>query len=236
MNPKQIAAARAVSYIEDGMTVGLGTGRTAAFAIEALGARLRSESLSLRCLATSAASESLARAHEIPLADWTDIRRLDITIDGADEVDGQLRLIKGRGGALVREKIVAAATEREIIVVDDGKVKAWLGAHPLPVAVIPFGWSATRDTLETRFGCPATLRKSENGVAWVSDDGLYIVDMAFGGPLPQIETLEAELKTIVGVVEVGLFIGLCQHLIVGYDDGRLEEKVEEKVEEKTAPA
>lgn len=232
MNPKQLAAARAVSYIQDGMTVGLGTGRTAAFAIEALGARLRSESLSVRCLATSRASHELAVAHEIPLADWTDIRRFDISIDGADEVDGELRLIKGRGGALVREKIVAAATKREIIVVDDGKVKAALGAHPLPVAVVPFGWQATRENLEARFGCPATLRKTEDGTAFVSDDGLYIVDMAFGGPLPTIETLEAELKTVVGVVEVGLFVGLCQHLIIGYDDGRLEEKVAKK----TAPA
>lgn len=228
MNPKQLAAAHAVSYIEDGMTVGLGTGRTAAFAIEALGARLQAEPLSVRCLATSRASHDLAQLHKIPLAAWNGIRRFDITIDGADEVDGQLRLIKGGGGALAREKIVAAATETEIIVVDAGKVKAWLGAHPLPVAVIPFGWSATRDALETRFGCPATLRTEENGMAFVSDDGLYIVDMAFGGPLPNVETLEAELKTIVGVVEVGLFVGLCQHLIVGYDDGRLEEKVEEK--------
>lgn len=232
MNPKQLAAARAVSYIEDGMTVGLGTGRTAAFAIEALGARLQSESLSLRCLATSRASHVLAQAHHIPLADWDAVRRFDITIDGADEVDGNLRLIKGGGGALVREKIVAAATEREIIVVDDGKVKAALGAHPLPVAIVAFGWEATRENLETRFGCPATLRTAEDGAAFVSDDGLYIVDMAFGGRLPNVETLEAELKTLVGVVEVGLFVGLCQHLVIGYDDGRLEEKVAKK----TAPA
>lgn len=234
MNPKQLAAAHAVSYIQDGMTVGLGTGRTAAFAIEALGARLQSERLSVRCLATSRASHDLAQRHKIPLADWDSVRRFDISIDGADEVDGNLRLIKGGGGALVREKIVAAATAREIIVVDDGKVKAWLGAHPLPVAVLPFGWQKTRTNLETRFGCPATLRTAENGAAFVSDDGLYIVDMAFGGRLPNVETLEAELKAVVGVVEVGLFVGLCQHLIIGYDDGRLEEKVQKQ--EKTAPA
>ncbi len=224
VDPKQIAAIQAVSYIKDGMAVGLGTGSTAAFAIAALGVRLRAEHLVLRCLATSLAIEDMARAEGIPLADWNSITRLDLTIDGADEVDPQFRLIKGRGGALVREKMVAAVTQTEIIVVDDSKVKAVLGARPLPVAVLPFGWQSTRDRLQTRFGCPVTLRTLPEGTEFVSDDHLAVLDMAFGAPLPDPERLEWDIKSIVGVVEVGLFIGHCQRLIIGYADGHVEEK------------
>ena len=225
MNPKQIAAERAVSYIKDGMAVGLGTRSTAAYAIASLGARIKSENLRLTCIATSVASERLAELEGIPLASWDSVRRLDITIDGADEVDPEFRIIKGGGGALVREKLVAAVTSQEIIIVDDGKMKASLGAHVLPVAVIPFGWQSTRDRLEARFNRPVSARKLPSGELFVSDDGLYVLDIAFGAPLPDPDNLEAEIKCVVGVVEVGLFIGLCHRVIVGYADGRLEEKV-----------
>lgn len=224
MNPKQIAAERAISYVQDGMTVGLGTGSTAAFAVLALAQRIQTEGLRLRCLPTSVASAELARAHGIPLADWETVRRFDLTIDGADEIDPEFRLIKGGGGALVREKLAAVVSDIEIIVVDDSKVKQSLGAFPLPVAVVPFAWQTTRDRLAARFGCPISPRRTPDGELFTSDDGLHVLDLAFGAPLPSIETLEQDLKTIVGVVESGLFVGLCHRVIIGYSDGRIEER------------
>lgn len=210
------------------MTVGLGTGSTAAFAIHALGKRFQAESLHLRCIATSRDSEDLARSYGLPFIDFASVRRLDITLDGADEVDPEFRLIKGGGGALVREKIVAAATDTEIIIVDVSKVTAALGAFPLPVAVLPFAWEWTQATVHEKFGVPSPRRLLPDDAPFLSDDGLYILDMAFAGPLPSPSTLEQELKAIIGVVEVGLFVGLCQKLIIGFADGRIEEK--------TAPA
>lgn len=223
MNPKQIAAERGVSYIQDGMTVGLGTGSTAAYAIHALGRRFQAEALNLRCIATSRESEELGLSYGLSFADFDTVSSFDITIDGADEVDEQFRLIKGRGGALVREKIVAAATRTEIIVVDAGKVMVSLGTHPLPVAILPYAWQWTQANIEGQFGIPAPRRLTPGGAPFVSDDGLYILDLSFGGPLPGPDTLEQRLKTIAGVVEVGLFVGLCHRLIVGFDDGRIEE-------------
>ena len=224
MNPKLIAAELAVSYIHTGMTIGLGTGSTAAFAIHALGRRYQSESLSLRCIATSSESEELGRTYGLPFVDFSAIHRFDITIDGADEVDPQFRLIKGGGGALAREKIVATATDTEIIIVDETKVKATLGVFPLPVAVLPYAWEWTQGRLQDKYGVPADRRTLPSGSPYLTDDRLYLLDMAFAGPLPNPDTLEADLKTIVGVVECGLFVGLCQRLIIGYADGHVEEK------------
>lgn len=224
MNPKQIAAERAVLYIQDGMTVGLGTGSTSAYAIHALGRRFQAEPLSLRCIATSQESEELGQSYGLPFAAFDTVSHFDITIDGADEVDPEFRLIKGAGGALVREKIVAAATRTEVIIVDEGKVKAALGARPLPVAILPYAWQWTQARVEKQFGIPAPRRQSAQE-PFLSDDGFFILDLAFGAPLPAPDTLEQQLKTIAGVVEVGLFIGLCQRLIIGYDDGHLEERV-----------
>ena len=224
MNPKQIAAERAVTYIQDGMAVGLGTGTTAAYAIAALGARLRVEPLRLRCVATSQATEDMARAENIPLSAWEDVRRLDVTIDGADEVDPQFRLIKGGGGALLREKLVAALTTTEIIVVDATKDVPALGAHPLPVVVVSFAWQTTQARLQEKYGVPAPPRLAPDGRLFLSDDGCHVLDMAFGAPLPSPDTLEAEIKSLVGVVESGLFLGHCQRLIIGHPDGRIEEK------------
>ena len=224
VNQKQIAAERAVSHLRDGMTVGLGTGSTAACAIHALGRRLQAEPLALRCVATSRESEELGRSYGMVFVEAVDVSRFDITIDGADEVDPEFRLIKGGGGALVREKIVAAATDAEIIIVDEGKVKAALGARPLPVAIIPFAWQWTQARLQAAFGVPAPRRCLPSGEPFLNDDGLYILDMAFGAPLPSPDTLEARLKSIIGVVECGLFVGLCQRLIIGYADGRVEER------------
>ena len=224
MNPKQIAAERAVSYLQRGMTVGLGTGSTAAFAIHALGRRFQNETLTLRCVATSRDSEELARSYGLVFVDHAAVQRFDLTIDGADEVDPEFRLIKGGGGALVREKIVAAATDTEIIIVDTGKVKAALGAFPLPVAILPFAWEWTQARLQQTFGVPAPRRLLPSGQPFLSDDGMYVLDMAFGAPLPSPDTLEQRLKMVVGVVECGLFVGLCQRLVIGHADGQIEEK------------
>lgn len=224
MNPKQIAAERAVSYIQDGMSVGLGTGSTAAYAIAALGKRLQAEPLRLRCVATSLATEALARQYGIALAEWETIERLDLTIDGADEVDPQYRLIKGGGGALLREKLVASVTDTETIIVDATKIVPALGAHPVPVVVVPYAWQATQARLERRFGIAAPPRLTSDGALFVSDDGCYVLDLAFGRPLPSPDTLDLEIKRIVGVVETGLFLGMCQRLIIGYPDGRIEEQ------------
>lgn len=223
-NPKQIAAERAVTSIQDGMTVGLGTGSTAAYAILALGRRVQAEALRLRCLATSLVSADLARAQQIPLLDWNEAIHLDLTIDGADEVDPQFHLIKGGGGALVREKLVAAATAREIIVVDPGKVKTALGAHPVPCAIVPWGWPSTLARLETDFPCRAVLRRTPEGAPFVTDDALLVADLHFASPLPDPAALERALNATLGVVECGLFIHLCHHLIIGHPDGRLEER------------
>jgi ribose 5-phosphate isomerase A len=224
VNPKQIAAERAVSYIRDGMCVGLGTGSTAAFAIAALGRRLQAEPLRLRCVATSLATEALARQYGIALADWGTLSRLDLTIDGADEVDPQFRLIKGGGGALLREKLVATVTDTEVIIVDPSKDVPALGAHPLPVVVMPYAWQSTRARLEARFGVPAPPRLATDGTVFVSDDGCHVLDLAFGAPLPSVDALDADIKSVVGVVETGLFLGLCHRLIIGHPDGRIEER------------
>ena len=222
-NPKQIAAERAVTYIQDGMTVGLGTGSTAAYAILALGRRLQAQPMRLRCLATSLASANLALAHNIPLLDWDSRVQFDLTIDGADEVDPQFCLIKGGGGALMREKLVAAATAREMIIVDPQKVKAALGAHPVPCAIVPWAWPSTLARLEAHFPCRAVLRLAPDGTPFLSDDALFVADLHFQAPLPDPAALERALNSTLGVVECGLFIGLCHHLIVGHPDGRLEE-------------
>jgi ribose 5-phosphate isomerase A len=224
VNPKQIAAEKAVSYIQDGMRIGLGTGSTAAYAVSALGRRLEGETLRLSCVATSMATEQLAQQHGIALETWDRIDRLDLSIDGADEVDPQFRLIKGGGGALLREKLVAMVTDREIIIVDDSKIVPALGRHPLPVVVTPYAWQSTQARLITHFGVPAPVRYAVDGSLFLSDDGCYVLDMAFGAPLPDLETLEARIKSIVGVVETGLFIGLCQHLIIGSSTGEIREQ------------
>jgi ribose 5-phosphate isomerase A len=157
------------------------------------------------------------------MCDWDGLRRFDVTIDGADEVDPQFRLIKGGGGAMLREKIVASVTETEIIIADPSKIVPALGARALPVAVVKFGWQSTRDRLELTFGCPVLVRKTADGLPFISDDDLVVLDLRFG-LLPDPDTLDARLKEIVGVVETGLFVGLCQRVVIGNPDGTVEER------------
>jgi ribose 5-phosphate isomerase A len=220
---KIVAARKAIKYVQDGMTLGLGSGSTAVHAIRAIGERMRQEGLRVRGVPTSGRSRELAEELGIPLIDLCKLREIDLTIDGADEVDPALNLIKGAGGALLREKIVACASRELVIICDDSKLKPTLGAFPLPVAIVPFGWRTTRERL-LRFGGTITLRMAEGTDApFVTDDGLYILDMHLGR-IGDVPALERDIKKVVGVVEVGLFVHLATRVIVGYADGHTEER------------
>jgi len=210
---KREAAESAVSQVEDGMLVGLGTGSTAWFAVESLGRRV-AEGLRIVAIPTSEQTAEHARRLGIPLSSLADHLRLDLTLDGADEVElGHLNLIKGGGGALLREKIVASASARLVIVVDETKLVERLGVHfPVPVEVVSFGWQVTACRLTDLGGNPS-LRVAADGQPFVTDGGHYILDCAFG-PIADPARLGSQLKSVVGVVEHGLFIGLASQVIV----------------------
>lgn len=216
---QQAAAERAVDFVTSGMVVGLGSGRTAGFALERVGALLREGVLrELLGVPTSATIEAEARRLGIPIAapDWEG--PIDLTIDGADEVDPALDLIKGGGGALLREKIVAQASRREIIVVDQTKLSPLLGSRrAVPVEVLPFGWRQQARYLES-LGAPVSLRSRPSGGPFLSDQGNLILDCAFG-PIPQPAELAVELGSRAGIFAHGLFLGLATDLIVGGDAG-----------------
>lgn len=215
---KQAAAESAVAQVDHGMIVGLGSGSTAAFAVGALGRRVR-EGLRVTCIPTSEHTAAQARALEIPLSTLTEHSQIDVTIDGADEVEaGSLNLIKGRGGALLREKIVASVSKRLVIVVDQTKMVERLGAREsLPVEVIPFGWQVAALRLRD-LGANPLLRKETGGEPFKSDGGHYILDCAFG-PIASAESLARALDHVVGVVEHGLFIGMTSEVHVGGPGG-----------------
>jgi len=218
---KRLAAERAVDHIRGGMVVGLGTGSTVYYAIRRLGELVRA-GLEVRCIPTSGETEELAREHGLPLADFSRVGQLDLVIDGADEVDPGCNLIKGGGGALLREKLVASAGRRVIITVDETKLVERLGTFPLPVEVIPFGWQVTLRRLE-ELGCRAALRlQAQGGKPFLTDNGNYIVDCRFG-EIADPARLEQVIDAIPGVAECGLFIGLADEVIVGRGDGRVEE-------------
>jgi ribose 5-phosphate isomerase A len=210
---KKAAAEWAAALIEDGMVVGLGTGSTASLILEPLAARIR-QGLRITGIPTSERTAEQARALGIPLSSLADHARVDLTIDGADEVElGTLNLIKGRGGALLREKIVASASARLVIVADESKLVERLGRGVVPVEVVPFGWQATGRRIES-LGASAALRLGPDGEAFVTDGGHYILDCAFG-PISSAGSLDRELNSIVGVVEHGLFLGLANQVVVG---------------------
>jgi ribose 5-phosphate isomerase A len=215
---KQSAAESAVAQVDHGMIVGLGSGSTAAFAVGALGRRVR-EGLRITGIPTSERTAAQARALEIPLSTLTEHSQIDVTIDGADEVEaGSLNLIKGRGGALLREKIVASVSKRLVIVVDQTKMVERLGAREsLPVEVIPFGWQVAALRLRD-LGANPLLRKETGGEPFKSDGGHYILDCVFG-PIGSAESLAQELDHVVGVVEHGLFIGMTSEVYVGGPGG-----------------
>jgi ribose 5-phosphate isomerase A len=216
---KRAAAARAVALIESGMRVGLGTGSTARHVVSLLGERLRDGTLSdIVAVPTSRATEAQAREEGITLATLEEVPRLDLTIDGADEVDPGLDLIKGLGGALLWEKIVARASERLVIVADDSKEVERLGERaPLPVEVVPFGWRTHEGTME-RLGATPLLRRTDDGRPFLTDSHHYIVDLRFDDGIADAEHVEHTLKARSGIVETGLFLGMADAVIIAEAD------------------
>jgi ribose 5-phosphate isomerase A len=216
MNAKQIAAEKAVSFLDDGMTIGLGTGSTAYWAIEKIGEKVKKERWKIRGIATSIRSEEQARGLGIPIVDFSSVQTIDVTIDGADEVDGQLQLIKGGGGALLREKIVATNSRQMIVVADESKWVTKLGKFPLPVEVIHFGWERTFEKLQM-LGCQGNLRMNGSG-PYLTDNGNYIIDCAFG-EIDNALDLHESINVITGVVDNGLFINIATKLVLGFNNG-----------------
>ncbi len=217
---KAAAASAAVTLVEDGMALGLGTGTTAQLLLPLLAARIANEGLHLICVPTSEQTTQLARSLNIPITTLEQQPTLDLTIDGADEIlPGNLSLIKGRGGALLREKIVALSSKRLVIVADDSKIVEWLGEQqPLPVEVIPFGWRRAVVRLE-QLGCTLILRQSATDrTPYRTDSGNYILDCHFGAIADPL-TLERNIKLITGVVESGLFVGIAKMAIVAGASG-----------------
>ena len=217
MDPKEAAAVEAVKYVEDGMVIGLGSGSTASIAIKLIGAKAKEEGLEIIGIPTSMASDLLGRAVGIKIGDLDNYRQVDMTIDGADEVDDDLNLVKGLGGALVREKVVAASTRLEMIVVDESKLVSRLGTKaPVLVEVISFSYNSTMRRL-AELGCDPVLRVSD-GRPYITDNGNLIVDCRFER-IEDAAWLESMLNLVPGVVDNGLFIGLADKVIVGSEKG-----------------
>ncbi len=223
---KYVAAYRAADMVEDGMRVGLGTGSTAAWLVRRLGERVQKEGLRIKGVPTSTRTAQLAREVGIEVVSLDQAGWLDLTIDGADEFDGDLNLIKGGGGAHLQEKIVATASDQMVVIADAGKEVETLGAFPLPVEVIPFGWQTTRtlieevlDTMDV-LGTNSALRM--NGEApFVTDEGNHILDLHLQR-IGNARQMALVLNQVPGVVENGLFIDICDKVVVGYGDGRVE--------------
>lgn len=223
---KFVAAKKATEYVKSGMKVGLGTGSTAAWLVQCLGEMVRNDGLRIKGVPTSSRTAQLAREVGIEVISLDEAKWLDLTIDGTDEYDSNLNLIKGGGGAHLQEKIVATASDQMIVIADVTKKVDTLGAFPLPVEVIPFGWQTTKTLIEETLigmdvlGQTTTLRM--NGDApFITDEGNHILDLhlnRIGNP----RQLSLVLNQIPGLVENGLFIDICDTVIIGYGDGRVE--------------
>ncbi len=221
-DPKAVAGRRAAELVQDGMTLGLGTGSTVFHTLVRLGERIRAEGLRVRGVPTSIDTERKARELGIPLATLDEVDTIDLTIDGADEIDGRFDMVKGGGGALLREKVVASISRREAIVVGPDKVVERLGTtFKLPVEVVPFARALVARRI-ARLGCEPILRRSKDGGDYRTDNGNEILDCRFPSGIADARALELELDAIPGVVESGLFIGLAHVLVIGHPDGRAE--------------
>ncbi|MGB2080686.1 MAG: ribose-5-phosphate isomerase RpiA [Poseidonia sp.] len=215
---KAEAGRAACKYVEHGMNVGLGTGSTVKYTILELGRRVKEEGLEIIGVPTSIATEALATEVGIPLASLDDLNGLDIVIDGTDEFDPQFQLIKGGGAALLREKVVAQSSARMVVVADQRKQVATLGDFPLPVEITPFSHLTTVRALEELLGCSVTLRTNDAGTL-VTDNGNYIVDAHTGPTISNPLEMERMILNIAGVVQVGLFINMCDVVVLASSDG-----------------
>lgn len=215
---KKAAGEKAASFIKSGMIVGLGTGSTAYWAIHKIG-EMVAGGLEIKSVATSIESEKLAAELNIPVVPFSEIDQVTIDIDGADEVDTRFNLIKGGGGALLREKIIANISRQMIVVADETKMVDTLGRFPLPVEVVPFGIELTMRHLQT-ISSSLTLRKKEDELC-ITDNGNYILDCRFY-PIQDPQALACRLNNIPGVVENGLFTDKCSTVVIGYEDGSIE--------------
>lgn len=216
---KKAAAEAAANLVQDGMIVGLGTGSTAAYFVAALAERISQQKLRIAGIPTSEQTEQQARSLNIPLTSFAEHTQIDLTVDGADEVElGTLFLIKGHGGALLREKIVAAASRRMVVITDETKLVERLGSRvAVPVEVVPFGWQATESKLRQLGGNPK-LRMNTDNHPFVTDGGDYIFDCAFG-PMEKPKETAHHLDHVIGAVEHGLFLGFAWQVFVGGRDG-----------------
>lgn len=214
---KKQAGEEAVRHIEDGMIVGLGTGSTVEYFLRELGKQVKN-GLKIQGIPTSVHTKRIAKEENIPLTTIEEHPKIDVTVDSADEVDSFLNLVKGGGGALVREKIIAFNSKKVIIIIDDSKIVKALGIDfPLPVEIVKFAWTSTKKTLE-EFGCEVTLREVMEGEPFITDNGNYILDCEFEH-IEDPEQLHVNLNNIPGVVENGLFIGVVDEVIVGGKQG-----------------
>ncbi len=220
---KLASAWHALQFVESGMQLGLGTGSTAAWLVKLLGRKIREDGFKVVCVPTSTRTEDLAVAEGVPITTLDEAGGLDLTIDGADEFDPSLSLIKGGGGALLQEKIVATASGRMIVIADDAKEVKKLGAFPLPVEVVRFGWETTRDKVEEVVaqasvkGRDVRLRQ-DMGRPFITDEGHYILDLHLR-QIDDPDALAAALVAVPGVVETGLFIDIADTVVLGYADG-----------------
>jgi ribose 5-phosphate isomerase A len=220
MEAKKVAAEKAVELINDGMTIGLGSGSTAYYAIQRIGEKVN-KGLKIRAVATSTKSETLAMQFSIPTVDPQDVGQIDIAIDGADEVDPKGNLIKGGGGSLLREKIIAFASRKFYVIVDDSKLVDGLGRFSLPLEIIPFGAALTITHLK-ELPCNPVIRNS-NGKIFITDNGNLIVDCQFE-KIEDPAWLDVRIKMIPGVIETGLFSSkIISSIFVGYATGEVRE-------------
>lgn len=209
----------AADYVQQGMTIGIGTGSTVYWLLQELGNRVQ-QGLQIKAVPTSRQTQTLATEMGIVLADLNTVNELVLTIDGADEIDPALQLIKGGGGALLQEKIVAAASKQLIIIADETKMVQTLGKFPLPVEVIPFGWKHIQRKI-LALSCKEVVLREKNGQPFVSDHGHYILDCHFHS-ISNTSQLQQELQDMPGVVETGLFLEMADLAVTGYADGRIE--------------
>lgn len=222
---KFVAAKKAAEMVESGMKVGLGTGSTAAWLVRCLGELVRDEGLRIQGVPTSSRTAQLAREVGIEVVSLDEAKWLDITIDGADEYDSELNLIKGGGGALLQEKIVATASDQMVVIADATKHVETLGNFPLPIEVIPFGWQTSKALVEETLvgmdvlGADSTLRMNGQ-VPFFTDEGNHILDLHLNR-IGNARQLSLVLNQIPGVVENGLFIDICDRVVIGYGDGKV---------------